>query len=123
LGRRERRKVPESDHSLSHGHRTDIVSGDPVEEKPTDGKEKKLAKLQERHAKHEATVADFRSEKGKLIIEKIHEALDRRVDELIEEDATAKALMDVLRSIGVEVVVTRRIAEQMKALQRQIERA
>lgn len=111
-----------SDHSLNHGHRTDILTGDPVEEKPTDGKEKKLAGLQERQAKHEATVADFRSEKGQLAIKKIHEALDRRVGELIEGDSAAKALIDVLRSVGGEVVVTRRVAKEVERLQHLIER-
>ena len=112
--------MPESDHSLNHGHSTDIVTGLPIQEKARDGKEKKLAGLRERQLQHEAVVDDFRSEKGQLALEKIHQALDRRVLELIEEDSTAKALMDILRSIGGEILATREITKQVETLQRLI---
>jgi len=115
--------VAGEDHSLDHGHKTDIVTGQPVEEEPKREGEKKLAGLRDRQAKHEAVLKDFQSGQGRLAIEKIHEALDNRVEELVKEDPTARALMSVLRSLGAEIVVTRRIREQVEILQRSIDRS
>lgn len=110
-------------HSLDHGHKTDIVSGRPVEEEPGRKGEKQLAKLRERQVKHEALLEDLRSGQGRLAVEKIHEALDSRVAELVQQDPTASALMGVLQSFGVAIVVTRRIRKEVEELQDLINRS
>ena len=111
----------EEGHSLDHGSKTDILTGMPVEENRGQAKEKQLAELTDRQTKHEAVVKDLRTDQGQLAIEKIHEALDARVQELVREDPTARALMSVLQRFGAEVVATRRIKEQVERLQRSIE--
>lgn len=110
-------------HSLDRGHKTDIISGSPKEEESKRKEEKQLAGLEERQAKHEAVLRDLRSGQGRLAIEKVHEALDRRVEELIQEDSTARTLMSILQSFGAEIVVTRRIRKQVETLQYWIDRS
>ena len=112
----------EEGHSLDHGHKTDIVSGFPAENETESTQEKQLAKLRDRQAKHEATLSDLQSEKGQRVIEKVHEALDNRVMELVKEDETARALMSVLESFGAEIVATRAIRQQVESLHRLLDR-
>lgn len=108
-------------HTLDHGHQTDIVSGKPVEEEQEGQREKQLAELRDREAKHDAVVKDLRSGQGRQAIEKIHQALDNRVQELVQKDPTARALMSILQSFDSEVVAARQIREYVESLQRRIE--